>query len=186
MKASKAILVCVCLIGLTQLVWSQNQGFPASRDGGIARYLDSRAGMLTPQAQRAADASPELTGTSILFREQFNVTVTNDDQSTSDAVTCVLEISTEDYNGYFDDTARVFATRSGSTYTCDVPVLALWTLQTPTTDSIYACLKVSFAEGITVGPNSTAYIVRHQEYPCQTLSVPGNDQTVITTVSVTM
>jgi len=34
MRMSKAILACVCLVGLTQLVWSQNKSFRAAQEKG--------------------------------------------------------------------------------------------------------------------------------------------------------
>lgn len=181
MKTSKAVLVCVCLIELTGLVWSQN----ATLLNSPGRF-GPRTGAFATRAPAMGAVAATLSGTSILFREQFNLTITNYDQSTSDVVACEAHITTSDTNGYFYDDAAVIATKSGSTYTCDVPVLTLWTLQDPTTDSISACVRVSFVEGITVGPKSKVEQVRRQKLPCLNLSVPTNDQTVTTTLSLSM
>jgi hypothetical protein len=189
MKTSKMVLVGVFLIALTQLAWSQNKGLIAPHQKGIDGYLDPRTGAFTPRTQNSgvkAEASPDFTGTSIVFREQFNITITNDDQSTSDLVSCQAHIfSVGDPNSWFDK-AVIVATRSGSTYTCDVPVLASWTLQNPGSDTISACVKISFNQGFTVGPNSTVQTIRQQNPPCLTLSVPANGSTVVNTMSLTM
>lgn len=183
MRMRQLMVASVCLIGLTQLGWSQDR---ASSEKGIPGYLDPRTGTFTARIPAKA-AAAVYSGTSLLFREQFNITITNYDQNTADTVACSADIyEYDDANGEFYDSASVIATKSGSTYTCDVPVLTLWTLQTPTTDSISACVDVSFYEGFTIGPANAAEVVREQDPPCLTLSVPTNDQTVITTLSLSM
>jgi len=189
MKRRSAILFCLCLVGLAQLVWSQNRAARVSHEKGIPGYLDPRTGKFTTRVDDSAlnAAKPELTGTTILFREQFNITITNYDQSSSDAVACEATIdSDDDPNGDFYEDAMVFATRSGSTYTCDVPILAQWTLQTPGSDTIYAYVYVDFLKGVTIGPASTYFEVRESDQPRFALPVPSNGQTVVTNLGFIM
>ena len=189
MRLSKALFVCVCLVGLTQLVWSQNNGLGISHGKGIPGYLDPRTGKFTTQTQNHggnAEANPD-TGTAVLFREQFNITITNYDQPTTGLVACNANISTDDSGtGIWYDEAAIVATKSGSNYSCDVPILTSWTLANPGSDTIYACVKVNFIQGFSNNGATALESFRDQEPPCMSLSVPGNGQTVKTNVSLTM
>ena len=185
MTLSKAIFVCACVAGLTQFLWSQNSGFGISHEKGIPGYLDAQSGKFSTQIQGSgghAAATPELTGTPVFFREQFNITISNFDQPSNALAVCYAEISTfDDANGAFDDSASVTATLSGGTWTCDVPILTLWTLKTPGSDSISACVHVSIFQAYSVGSATEAVDSRDSSQPCLTLSVPANGQTVVNT-----
>jgi len=185
MRVSKTVFLCACLVVLTQLVWSQNKGIGAFQEDGIPGFLNPHTGKFTTRAQESGvKAHPQLSGTSLFFREQFNITITNYDQPSSALVVCEASISTyDDANGEFDDDATVTATLSGNTWTCDVPVLTLWTLQTPNSDSLNACVYVTVIEPFSVGSVSQAVNVRDSDQPCQTLGVPANGQTVVNSLT---
>jgi len=191
MRLSIALFVCVCLVGLTQLVWSQNNGLGISHGKGIPGYLDPRTGKFTTQVQNHggdAVANPE-TGTAILFREQFDITVDNLDQPTKNVlVVCEADIGTYDSGSgtSWYDSASIVATLSGSNYTCDVPILTSWTLASPGSDTITACMHVEFIQAYSVGGVSAAEDFRDQEPPCLSLPVPANGHTVTTDVGLTM
>lgn len=189
MTLGKMGLVCVCFVGLTQLLWSQNPVIGENHEKGIPGHLDPRTGMFTARVQHpvANEAGgPPLSGTSVLFREQFNFTISNLDYAPSLVVCEAYIYENGDANGEFYDDAVIFATKNGNTYTCNVPVLTQWILQTPTTDTIYAYTYVYFEQGVTIG-SAPAYLqVRESEQPSMQLSVPSNGSTVVNTISVTM
>jgi len=190
MRLSKALFVCVCLVGLTQLVWSQSNSFGASHGKGVPGYLDPRTGKFTTQVQNHGGdtgANPDA-GTAVLFREQFNITITNYDQPTTNVlVVCSANISSYgDPNGYYYDDASIVATQSGKNYTCDVPILTSWTLQNPGSDTITAYVTVDFVQVFTLNGTSAIESIRRQEPPYMTLPVPQNGHTVITTLNLTM
>jgi len=184
MKISKAVFICVCLAGLTQLVWSQNRSSEAFQDKGIPGYLNPRTRTFTTQAQDSGvkqEATAGFTGTPIFFREQANITITNYDQPTSGVTICRAQISSiSDANIGFSDSQSVTASLSGNTWTCDVPVLSLWTLQTPTTDSLSLCVSIEIVQLYTLGSFTTAESARESSQPCLTLPMPANAQTVVT------
>jgi hypothetical protein len=54
MRALKVMFVCMCLVGITQLVWNQDHGVDAGRGTRgrvILGYLDPRTGTFTTKAQ---------------------------------------------------------------------------------------------------------------------------------------
>jgi len=181
MRMSKVVLVCICLVGSTQLVRSQDKGIGAFQDKGIPGFLNPHTGTFTTRAPGSNGGQiSSLTGTPILFREQFNITITNYDQPSNSLVVCDAHISTSDANSGFYDSATVTATSSGNTWTCDVPVLTYWTLQTPGSDTVTACVDVSILQLFTLGSVTEAESGRESEQPCLTLAQPGNTQTVVT------
>jgi hypothetical protein len=184
MRISKAVFVCVCLVGLTQLVWSQNKGIGAFQEKGIPGYLNPHTGTFTTRAQgsgvKPQDCTGTCTGTGVFFREQFNITITNYDQPPSALVVCSANISSNDANEGFFDTQTVTATLSGNTWTCDVPILTYWTLKTPATDTVFACVDVSIFQLFTVGSVTQAEDARDSSQPCLDLPQPGAGATVIT------
>ena len=184
MRMSKAIFVCVCLVGLTQLVWSQNKDLGAFQEKGIPGYLNPRTGTFTTRTQRSAvtpGVTPDFSGTPIFFREQANITITNYDQPSNVLVVCHADIdSFSDANSGWFDSADVVATASGNTYTCNVPILTLWTLQTPTTDRLQLCVSVDIIQVFTLGSVSSPQSTRSSQQPCLDLAQPANGQTVVT------
>lgn len=182
MRLPHALLLCVCLLGVTQLTWSQTKAT------AIPGYLNPSTGTFTTRVSSSAtpqpDAEAALAGTGIFFREQFNITITNYDQPTSDLVACEVSMSsTGDSNSsYFHELEVVPATASGGNWTCSVPVLTLWTLQTPGSDSIYATVSVYiYAPGQTAVDGLLPSLRESDQ--SMILTQPGNTQTVMNNVS---
>jgi len=184
MRISKLIFVCVCLVGLTQLVWSQNErvvGGPAKHSHGIAGYLDPRTGTFTTKAQGAgaADASDELppTLTNILARFVFTFAIEYNDQPTSATTACTVDISTSDSSGlFYDESATALATNGGKA--CTVTILFLWSLASPTADQVFAEYHVESFQAVTVGGTSAPEIFRSADHSILPLAMPINGQTV--------
>lgn len=176
MRMPHAFLVCVCLLGATQLAWSQTKA------ATIPGYYNPTTGEFTTHVASSATAQPQaaLTGTSIFFREDFPITITNDDQPAGAQVVCSVEMfEVGDANGSFSEVASVAAVYSGGTWSCDVPVLTLWTLKTPTTDQIDASVSVTIYSQIS----TTAPTIYRQSGQSFLLTVPANTQTVENNVS---
>ena len=178
MKSSQLFLVCLAFLGSTQLGKSQ-----VKRPAAIPGYLDPATGKFTTQlapaaAEQAAQPNAAAaTGTSVFFREVFSITIQNYDQSANSNVVCAASITTyESGSGYsYTDVASVTASPYGNGFTCNVPVLTTWTLNTPASDSISVTLTVtsvpSGASTNSIGPGRTSF----QTF---TIAVPGNSQTV--------
>lgn len=182
MKMSQAFLFCVCLLGATQFAWSQTKG------ATIPGFYNPTTREFTTRSASSAPAKPDtqtaLAGSGVFFREQFNITIANYDQPSSDQAACSVSMdSYGDSNGAsYHETASVPATSNGSGWTCEVPVLTLWTLESPTTDSISVTVDVYI-----YAPNQTAVDellpnLRESEQSL-TLSQPGNTQTVVNTLT---
>jgi hypothetical protein len=183
MRMSKAIFVCVCLVGLTQLVWSQNKDIGAFQQKGIPGYLNPRTGTFTTRTQGSAvtpGGDGQFPGTAIFFREQANITIQNFDQPTNALAVCHVDISSSTEFGWFDS-ADVSATSTANGWTCNVPVLTLWTLVTPNTDKLTLCVSVDILQVFTLGSVSQAVSARTSSQPCLSLSQPANAQTVVNT-----
>ena len=171
MRMPHAFLVCVCLLGATQLAWSQ------TKPTAIPGFYNPTTGEFTTHIASNATAQPQaaLTGTSIFFREDFPITITNYDQPAGAQVVCSVEIFEEgDANAGFSDSASVPAAYSGGTWSCDVPLLTLWTLKTPATDMISASVSVTIYSQLS----STAPTIYRESSQSFTLTVPANTATV--------
>jgi hypothetical protein len=176
MRMPQAFFVCVCLLGVTQLAWSQSQ----NKVPAIPGYYDPLTGQFTTHIASGAahtDAQAALTGTSTFFREDFQVKIWNYDQLTDAQVTCSAVITTVDTNGLFEDSYSVPSVSSGGSWTCDVPVLTLWTLQNPDTDVLHASVSVTINGGSGFCCASTR--TSSQSF---SLTVPGNTQTIVNNV----
>ena len=185
MKVTQAFVVWLCLLGATQLAWSQVKE-PAAH--AIPGYLDPKTGKFTTQITPGATAQPDAqaaaTSTSVFFREQFNIAIANYDQSSGSTVVCSVEMSSYgDAAGDYEESASVTATATGNGFSCDVPVLTLWTLQTPTTDTISASITVSLYSGSSP---SLASLTSRSSTRSLTLTQPGNTQTVINTINISL
>ena len=171
MRMPHAFLVCVCLLGATQLAWSQ------TKPTAIPGFYNPTTGEFTTHIASNATAQPQAapTGTSIFFREDFPITITNYDQPAGAQVVCsVIMLLEGDANAGFADSASALAVYSGKTWSCDVPVLTLWTLATPATDRITANVSVTIYSQIS----PTAPTIYRQSTQSFILTVPANTATV--------
>jgi hypothetical protein len=190
MRSSKLTFICVCLMGLTQLVLGQDQTVQQrAHRHRIRGYLDPQTGVFTARAEHSGpggSGDAPLSGTPILFRETFDFTISAGDIPAAAVIFCYANISTNDTNGDFYGDNSVVATRSGSNATCTVPILVSWTLVNPTTDMIDAEYDAYSDQGIAIGGGDTEYAERYGERPDLSLPVPANTQTVTNDVSITM
>ncbi len=171
MKMSQVILVCICFLGAAQLASSQTKAT------AIPGFYDPTTGKFTTHIASGAKAQPDsaATGTSIFFREQFNITITNYDQPSSDQAVCSVSMSSDDAS--YSDSAAIVATPNGSGWTCVVPILTDWTLQTPTTALIYVSVSVDIYSP-TATPVNGFFPSYRESSQSLTLVQPGNSQTV--------
>jgi hypothetical protein len=177
-----AYLICICLLGAAQLGSSQTQTAPIP--GYYNPTTRQFATRLDPTAALHPDAQAAITGSSVFFREQFNITITNYDQNPGDSAVCAVSIDSfgDTNSAGYHDTATTPATLSGNNWTCSVPILTLWTLQTPGTDSISVEVDVYIYP-----PNQTAVAGElpslRESSQSMTLSQPANGQTVTNNVT---
>jgi hypothetical protein len=101
MRIAKLMLVCVCLAGLTQLVWSQSSSVLKTHERGIPGFLDPKTGMFTARVQSqepTADVTPsavttiDYTGTWTFI---IHITVSSVIPSTA-VITCEANLSVTD------------------------------------------------------------------------------------------
>jgi hypothetical protein len=152
MTMSKVIGVCVCLVGLTPLVWGQNdpaqsqltqnqvKEFGGNQDHTvIPGFLDPRTGRFTTQAKNsiAPTAAPAST---FIFNIVFNFTIQNDLPPGS-TTTCNVSIYTTDPAGTYSEGGSGTATSGGTA--CTVTFLFSWALATNATDVLGINYSVS-------------------------------------------
>jgi hypothetical protein len=178
-RISKLIFVCMCLVGITQLVWSQNQHTDAGGQAhSIPGYLDPRTGTFTTRAQpsEAAEETP-LTFTTILARLVFNFTIAPNDQPPTATISCTVSLSTTDSSGLaYDESATAIATNNGTA--CKVTVLFSWSLASPTQDQVFVDYHIASFQSIAVGGAASVQQVRDADHSLPSISVPLNGQTI--------
>lgn len=181
MKMTQAFLVCICVFGATKLASSQVKAPTAA---AIPGYLDPATGKFTTRIASAptvppdAQGQPAVAGTSVFFREDFQIQIQNFDQPSNATVICSVEMTSFDANGYFSESASIPATVTGGGWSCDVPVLTQWTLQNPNSDTISATVSVMIYTQTTPLP-----VYRSSTQTLPSLTVPANTQTVVNSVS---
>jgi hypothetical protein len=179
MMISKLMCVCVCLVGFTSPVWSQNQPsqVPATNPTpGVAGYLNPQTGTFTTRAKVVPNAETTPT-TSILARLIFNFSILNDQ---TNPITCSVSIAPEgDTGGFFYSEYASFTAPGGSS-TCSVTILFSWNLATPTSDTI--SVEYSLTSGGGAGDTS-----RGSTGDIPSVAMPTNFQTVtVPTISATI
>ena len=186
MRFPKVILACVCLLGLTQPVWSQKAKEPANQ--GILGYLDPKTGAFRPVAQGQVE---EFDNTALAptnagkFVFNFTITISSTDLG-SDTISCLATASLTDNLPlspiFIDETASVKATVSGSTASCTVNIPYSWTLKTGTTDTVLLSYVVS-----AVGPSASGGLpTRTSSQGIANIKVPANGSTTTETIASTI
>jgi hypothetical protein len=183
MRISKLIFVGVCLVGLTQLGWSQAQHLGASKQAhGVPGYLDPRTGTFTTRAQGAGetqDASQEPTAlTNIVARLVFNISIVYNDQPAGAITACSVDISEfGDPSGlFYTEDATAIATSNGTV--CKVTILFDWALATPTSDQISIDYHIESIQPVTVGGTTLPEVFRTLDHSIPSVAVPMNGQTI--------
>ena len=134
-KLSTILVICVCLIGLNDVLWGQSAG------RGIRGYLDPQTGTFRVLPHATADAVPPPT-TNFSGKFVFNFTITVDASIAATAkIECVATAFLEDNltggnPNIITEQAAVVATRSGSSASCIVNIPYSWNLATGSTDKV--------------------------------------------------
>jgi len=190
---SKVVLVCVCLVGLTQLVWSQNAvmgAVPGGRTHGIPGYLDPRTGTFTTKVHSDTQSSenpdltatPSLTGANGVWKITLNITLTTPLQK-GDIVVCEGNLDVDD-QFFYSESGAVVATVNGGSASCTVTIPYTWYLATLKTDMVDVSYSVSEYHVFTVGSLSQANISRHNDHDLGSVPVPLSGAVTTDTVPV--
>jgi hypothetical protein len=135
------LLLSVCLVALSVLLWSQNRrnGIQHGRSQpGILGYLDARSGAFRPVPQHSTDAGPE---TTVIYTGKFVYSFTITLSSTipkGDVIQCYADADTDNdaRDTYLNEEGASYATVNGSTATCTVTLPYSWPLASPSTDTV--------------------------------------------------
>jgi len=144
MKMSRVIFALVCLAGLSQLVWSQEDAIGAR---GIPGYLNPKTGIFTIKAHsESADAVPQTTPSYYYGTLTVKITVyVASSFPAGTAYECDLSAGTYDGGGgdFTESVAASAAAPSGGVTSCTLSIPYMWQLSTPGTDIITFSFSVS-------------------------------------------
>lgn len=190
MSILKRIFCCVCLIGLTQLIWSQNSNSsiaPGSRAHGVPGYLDPRTGTFTAKVHADASPVPDAVTYSVLTGSWvFTIPVTlNSKTQSGDLLACEIDLSVSDpVTNIYHEKSVSTVTSPGASPTCTVTIPYSWVLTAPTTDTVVISYDVSLIQAYTVGPVSAAESSRDTSRTYSyTEAVPANGATTSITIN---
>jgi hypothetical protein len=177
MKALRVFCAVVCLLGLTQLVWSQREA-PTVSKHGIPGFLDPQTRTFRTQVENSNGSPNATTGT--YYYGTINVTLTVYTASAFPAgTTYVCEVNTTvfDYPLTQGNNAWVIAPAPSKGYTtCTTPINYFWQLSTPQTDRVYIDYYVTaYSNFGQTNERELAYAYRTTE---SFLGVPTVDGTV--------
>jgi hypothetical protein len=189
MKMSRMIFSLVCLVGITQVVWSQNEALGA-RKHGIPGFLDPKTGQFTtkvPSESQDTENPPSLNqyyGTIVI---QFTVYIGSKFPPNT-VIACGGSASTFDAGGgeFDEEGSSIAPTPSGGHTTCTVTIPYDWQLSQPTTDVISISLSAEAANVVTINgqPRIVSYRIASR-FPPSITGVPTKDGTVTTLEYVT-
>ena len=180
-KLTAVILGCVCLAGLTQVVWAQQgSALGASRD--VLR---------TPP--RPVEDAEVLAATAATFGGKlvFSITITIASSiPTSNPIGCEATATIDDVGSagagpLIEEFAAVAASRSGSTATCTVTIPYSWTLLNGSTDTVQLSYVVSSPVTAFVG-GSSGLPARVHSQTIGSIKVPLNGATTTETIKATI
>ncbi len=139
MRIAKSILVCVCLLGLAQPVWSQKGNEAAKPTPGILGYLDPKTGAFRPLVQNPVEdeeVEPALAPTTGTFVFNFTITIASKNLG-GDTILCSANADTFETTGLSaEESASVKATVTGSTAKCTVTIPYSWPLKSASSDTV--------------------------------------------------
>jgi uncharacterized Zn-binding protein involved in type VI secretion len=144
MNRSKMLLLGVCLVALSVLLWSQNRRSSLQQgrsQQGILGYLDARTGAFRPVPQHPVDADALLPEATVIYTGKFVYSFTITLASTipnGDVIQCHANAETYDSgrNTELAEDAGSLATVNGSTATCTATLPYSWPLASPSTDTV--------------------------------------------------
>jgi len=182
MRTSRIILVCACLVGLTQSVWSQQaQQTKPTAPSGIPGYLNPQTGAFTPMPQNEnAEELNSTTPTTGEFVITFTITISSS-IPTSTLIGCQASAAVVDINrktGIISNTVsesgEAVASRSGGKATCKVTIPYSWVLLNASTDTVSLGYAVAVYESVTVPANGSSAAVTTLFNPRVSSQAPGS------------
>jgi hypothetical protein len=186
MSIAKSILVCVCLVGLTQPVWSQKPNESAKPAPGILGYLDPKTGAFRPLVQNPPEEEeiePAIAPTTGTFVFNFTITIASKNLG-GDTVLCSADATTFDTTGLSaTESASVKATVSGSAAKCTVTIPYSWPLKTPASDSVTLSYSV---EAVNTSTTTGGQPTRSSFQSLPTIKVPASGATTTETIASTI
>jgi hypothetical protein len=181
MRITKLLLICMCCIMVTPLVWGQTENGPAKP--GILGYLDPHTGAFRPVPSGAEEGPDAFALTT--FTGTITVTLTITLKTTGlTNITCSEEVSVLDAvttsARFYAESDSVAATGTGATRTCKLSIPYAWALATQASDSMSTTYSV-------VGITSTGLPQRSSTLsPLDTRKVPANGTITALTAAVTL
>lgn len=182
MKISKIIFAVVCIVGLTQLVWSQDEAMGA-RERGIPGYLNPKTGTFSTRAQsESSEALPNVAATYYYGTITITMIVSVASSFPSGTVfRCTGSANTSDSGGgeFYEDASVTAPAPSGGKTTCTVTMNYYWQLSTPSSDYIGLSFEVDAFNTVTVGSQTEVDKLRSaSRTPPSILGVPTTNGTV--------
>jgi hypothetical protein len=190
MRIAKSILVCVCLLGLAQPVWSQKPNETAKPTPGILGYLDPKTGAFRPLVQNPVEdeeVEPALAPTTGTLVFNFTITIASKNLA-GDTIICSAYASTSEFSSAgvgvsANETASVKATVTGSTAKCSVTIPYSWPLKTASTDTVSLNYIV---EAVNTSTTAAGELARSSSQNLPTIKVPKTGATTTETIASTI
>jgi hypothetical protein len=191
MNCSKMMLLCICFVAFTPLLWSQNANHPMghSRTAGVLGYLDPQTGAFRPVQRHPvsedaiAEGTVTITGTFV-----FNFSITLDTPVPSgDIVACYASADTYDdiRETGLDESASVQASVKGSTASCKVTIPYSWLMASPSSDTIELGYTIVIVNpSATLGLEAATRDSSHSINPA--FPVPASGTTTTVSISATI
>lgn len=185
----RIVLACVCLIAFALPAWGQQQ--KANENIGILGRLDPRTGTFKPvqvtpidDLQAEATTSTNYTGKLVY---NFAITIASTIPTTS-VITCYAGATVmSSYYSYFQESATVVATRSGSTAKCTVVIPYSWSLATASAaaDSVTLIYNI---EATSTSTTAGTLVLRSNSsyYSLGSVPIPLNGATTTKSIAATI
>jgi hypothetical protein len=143
MKISKIIFACFMSVIVCTLGWSQGQPSQVAfgkQARGILGYLDPQTGAFTARAQTAV---ANVATTPVIFRLIFNFNIEYNDQSSTNAIACEVDISPVGDSAELLLSEHAVSLSPDGGHSCQVTILASWPLANAATDTISMSYSIS-------------------------------------------
>ena len=188
MRIAKSILICVCLLGLAQPVWSQKPSETAKPTPGILGYLDPKTGAFRPVIQSPAEDEEVEPAVATTGKFVFNFTISIKSTTLgSDTIACSASATTSEFSATgvtftADEEASVKATVTGSTAKCTVTIPYSWNLKTPSADTV----TLGYTVEALAASTSAATLNRLSLQSLPAIKVPATGATTTTAIASTI
>jgi hypothetical protein len=192
MNRTKMLLLSVCLVALSVLLWSQNRRSSVQQgrsQQGILGYLDARTGAFRPVPQHPVDADSVGPEATVIYTGRFVYSFTITLSSTipkGDVIECYGRAYTYDNTRETElsEEGASYATVNGTTATCTVTLTYSWPLASPGADPV----NLSYIIGVfNPGASIDAFDDRVSGHDInRSLPMPANGATTNMNISTTI